>query len=426
MAHSSRYPPEYAVRCLWRCRAIGVVLTEQAQQTAGGVRSPLRQVLITVVVLTIGLGLAWLILTGKPKPSIQPQEDPLRPVVSVIVTELKSAVLAVHTQGAIEPRRRISVVAQVGGKVAAVSDNFVEGAFFEPGAVLLEIESDDYEFAIARARSQVAAADQRVAEERGRNRQAKREWRQLGSPEANALFLREPQLKAAEAALLAAQADLAAAELALKRTRITVPFPGRIEATYVDLGQYVTPGTPLGEAYGIDTVEVRLPLSDKQLAALRLPLHGQQGVARPVTLSSDFGGRRWQWEAEIRRIDAVIDRDSRVVHAVAEVDQPFTPTPTGRPPLVPGMFVQADIMTPAIDNLVRLPASALRSDNSLLIVDDSEHLQRRVVNVIRRTEEWVWVAGLPANLRVVGEQTPLLMAGLMVDVEPVNQLSGVQ
>jgi len=38
----------------------------------------------------------------------------------------------------------------------------------------------------------------------------------------------------------------------------------------------------------------------------------------------------------------------------------------------------------------------------------------------------VWVAGLHANLRVVGEQTPLLMAGLMVDVEPVNQLSGVQ
>ena len=401
-------------------------MTEQTQQTAGSVRSPRRQVLVTVVVLTIGLGFAWLILTGKPKPAIQPQEDLLKPVVSVIVTEPKSAVLAVHTQGTVEPRRRISVVAQVGGKVSAVSDNFVEGGFFEPGAVLLEIESDDYEFAIARAQSQVAAAEQRVAEERGRNRQAKREWRELGSPEANALFLREPQLKAAETALLAAQADLAASELALERTRITVPFPGRIQATYVDLGQYVTPGTPLGDAYGIDTVEVRLPLSDKQLAALRLPLHAQQSVARPVTLSSDFGGRRWEWEAEIRRIDAVIDRDSRVVHAVAEVDQPFMPTPAGRPPLAPGMFVQADIMTPAIDDLVQLPAGALRSDNSLLIVDASEHLQRRVVDVIRRTEEWVWVAGLPANLRVVGEQTPLLMAGLMVDVEPVNQLSGVQ
>jgi RND family efflux transporter MFP subunit len=365
------------------------------------------------------------VLTGKPKPEVQPQDDPLKPVVSVIVTEPRDMVLAVTTQGTVEARRRISLVAQVGGKVAGVAENFVEGAFFEAGDVLLTIEPEDYEFAIARAQSQVAAAEQRVAEERGRNRQAKREWRELGSAEANALFLREPQLKAAEAALMAAQADLAAAELALARTRITVPFSGRIESTNVDLGQYMTPGTPLAQAYGIDIVEVRLPLSDKQLAALNLPLHGSADLSRPVTLSTEFGGRQWQWVGEIRRIDAVVDRDSRVVHAVAEVDNPFAPTSTGRPPLAPGMFVQADIVTPAISNLVQLPASALRSDNSLLIVSAEEKLERQVVNVVRRTEDWVWVSGLRANLRIVGEQTPLLMAGLSVDVEPMNQLSGV-
>jgi multidrug efflux pump subunit AcrA (membrane-fusion protein) len=89
------------------------------------------------------------------------------------------------------------------------------------------------------------------------------------------------------------------------------------------------------------------------------------------------------------------------------------------------MFVQADVVTPAISNLVQLPASALRSDNSLLIVSADEKLERQVVKVVRRTEDWVWVSGLSANLRIVGEQTPLLMAGLSVDVEPVNQLSGV-
>ncbi len=387
--------------------------------------SPWKQIALTAAVLFLGLGVAWLVLTGKPKLEVQPQDDPLKPVVSVIVTEPRDMVLAVTTQGTVEARRRISLVAQVGGKVAGVAENFVEGAFFEAGDVLLTIEPEDYEFAIARAQSQVAAAEQRVAEERGRNRQAKREWRELGSSEANALFLREPQLKAAEAALSAAQADLAAAELALARTLITVPFSGRIESTSVDLGQYMTPGTPLAEAYGIDIVEVRLPLSDKQLAALSLPLHGSVELSRPVTLSTEFGGRQWQWSGEIRRIDAVVDRDSRVVHAVAEVDNPFAPTSTGRPPLAPGMFVQADIVTPAISNLVQLPASALRSDNSLLIVSADEKLERQVVNVVRRTEDWVWVSGLGANLRIVGEQTPLLMAGLSVDVEPVNQLSGV-
>ena len=387
--------------------------------------SPWKQIALTAAVLFLGLGVAWLVLTGKPKPEVQPQDDPLKPVVSVIVTEPRDMVLAVTTQGTVEARRRISLVAQVGGKVAGVAENFVEGAFFEAGDVLLTIEPEDYEFAIARAQSQVAAAEQRVAEERGRNRQAKREWRELGSSEANALFLREPQLKAAEAALSAAQADLAAAELALARTRITVPFSGRIVSTNVDLGQDMTPGTPLAEAYGIDIVEVRLPLSGKQLAALSLPLHGSADLSRPVTLSTEFGGRQWQWVGEIRRIDAVVDRDSRVVHAVAEVDDPFAPTSTGRPPLAPGMFVQADIVTPAISNLVQLPASALRSDNSLLIVSADEKLERQVVNVVRRTEDWVWVSGLGANLRIVGEQTPLLMAGLSVDVEPVNQLSGV-
>ncbi len=387
--------------------------------------SPWKQIALTAAVLFFGLTVAWLVLTGKPKPEVQPQDDPLKPVVSVIVTEPRDMVLAVTTQGTVEARRRISLVAQVGGKVDGVAENFVEGAFFQAGDVLLTIEPEDYEFAIARAQSQVAAAEQRVAEERGRNRQAKREWRELGSAEANALFLREPQLKAAEAALMAAQADLAAAELALARTRITVPFSGRIESTNVDLGQYMTPGTPLAQAYGIDIVEVRLPLSDKQLAALNLPLHGSADLSRPVTLSTEFGGRQWQWVGEIRRIDAVVDRDSRVVHAVAEVDNPFAPTSTGRPPLAPGMFVQADIVTPAISNLVQLPASALRSDNSLLIVSAEEKLERQVVNVVRRTEDWVWVSGLRANLRIVGEQTPLLMAGLSVDVEPMNQLSGV-
>jgi len=399
-----------------------LTVTPQHADVAG---SPWKQVALTAAVLFIGLVVAWFVLTGKPKPEAQPQDDPLKPVVSVIVTEPRDMVLAVTTQGTVEARRRISLVAQVGGKVAEVAENFVEGAFFEAGDVLLTIEPEDYEFAIARAQSQVAAAEQRVAEERGRNRQAKREWRELGSAEANALFLREPQLKAAEAALSAAQADLAAAELALARTRITVPFSGRIESTSVDLGQYMTPGTPLAEAYGIDIVEVRLPLSDKQLAALSLPLHGSVKLSRPVTLSTEFGGRQWQWSGEIRRIDAVVDRDSRVVHVVAEVDNPFAPTSTGRPPLAPGMFVQADVVTPAISNLVQLPASALRSDNSLLIVSADEKLERQVVKVVRRTEDWVWVSGLSANLRIVGEQTPLLMAGLSVDVEPVNQLSGV-
>ncbi len=359
---------------------------------------------------------AGVVLTGKPKPVANVTPEPLRPVVSVLRAQPSAISLAVNTQGTVEARRRISLVAEVAGKVEKVSQQFEEGAFFNAGDILLRLEQADYEFAIARAQSQVAAAEQRLAEERGRNRQAKREWRELGTVEANALFLREPQMKAAEAALLSAQADVSAAELALARTEIRAPFGGRIESKRVDLGQYIAPGTAVAEIYATDIVDVALPLNDSQLAALELPMNANVDLGSPVTLSTNFGGREWQWQAQIRRVQAVVDRESRTVNAIAEVLQPFEPQASGRPPLTPGMFVRAEIPTPPMPNLVQLPASALRSDNTVLVVDGGDKLIRQPVIVQRRTEQWAWVAGLTEGSRIVRAQTGLLIAGLRVEV----------
>ena len=103
-------------------------------------------------------------------------------------------------------------------------------------------------------------------------------------------------------------------------------------------------------------------------AALKLPMNANVALGIPVILSTAFGGREWQWQAQIRRVQAVVDRQSRTVNAIAEVLQPFESEISGRPPLTPGMFVRAEIPTPPIPNLVQLPASVLRSDNTVLVV----------------------------------------------------------
>ena len=393
-----------------------IILTTTPVQSSGRQRLTLRKFFAAALITGAGLMVAGLVLTGKPKPVANVTPEPLRPVVSVLRAQPSAISLAVNTQGTVEARRRISLVAEVAGKVEKVSQQFEEGAFFNAGDILLRLEQADYEFAIARAQSQVAAAEQRLAEERGRNRQAKREWRELGTVEANALFLREPQMKAAEAALLSAQADVSAAELALARTEIRAPFGGRIESKRVDLGQYIAPGTAVAEIYATDIVDVALPLNDSQLAALELPMNANVDLGSPVTLSTNFGGREWQWQAQIRRVQAVVDRESRTVNAIAEVLQPFEPQASGRPPLTPGMFVRAEIPTPPMPNLVQLPASALRSDNTVLVVGGGDKLIRQPVIVQRRTEQWAWVAGLTEGSRIVRAQTGLLIAGLRVEV----------
>jgi RND family efflux transporter MFP subunit len=316
-------------------------------------------------------------------------------------------------------------VAQVSGKVESVSDRFLDGRFFKSGDILLQLEKADYEFAIARARAQEAAAAQRVAEERGRNLQAQREWRELGTSEANDLFLRKPQLRAAEASLAAAQADVAAAELALERTTVRAPFDGRLEKKSVDLGQFVAPGTALAQIYATERVEVHLPISDSQLALLELPLFETAVETYPeVVLSARFGGERWQWQGKIARVEASIDRDSRVTFAIAEVSNPFGESGSKRPPLTPGLFVEASIRGKPIQQSVKLPASALRGDNTVLVVNENSRLERLAVDLVRREQDRVWVRGIDSGLQIVAEQSSLLAAGAAIEVAEVRPNSG--
>lgn len=372
-----------------------------------------------------GLAFCFLVLVGKPATQPTQFPEPRRPLVDIITALPSAHSIAVRTQGTVEPVRRVGLVAQVSGKVEAVSELALDGRFFKAGDTLLELEKADYEFAIARARAQEAAAAQRVAEERGRNLQAQREWRDLGTAEANDLFLRKPQLRAAEASMAAAQADVAAAKLALDRTTVRAPFDGRIESKSVDIGQFVAPGTVLAQIYATDRVEVHLPISDSQLALLELPLFETAATAYPeVMLSTRFGGERWQWQGQISRVEASIDRDSRVTFAIAEVSNPFGEGNSERPPLTPGLFVEASIAGKPIQQSVELPATALRGDNTVLLVNENSRLERLPVELLRRERDRVWVRGIAAGQSVVAKQSSLLAAGAAIEVAGVRDSNG--
>ena len=85
---------------------------------------------MAALIATVGLAAAWLLLTGKPKPEPSNVIEAPRPLISVIDAEPRAVKIPVHSQGTVEAVRRISLVAQVGGKVDSVSDGFVDGAFF--------------------------------------------------------------------------------------------------------------------------------------------------------------------------------------------------------------------------------------------------------------------------------------------------------
>jgi RND family efflux transporter MFP subunit len=267
-----------------------------------------HKLLLPALVVVLGSAVAIFIATGKPRPAPVELEAPPPPLVQVITAVPEDVTLSVTSQGSVRPQREINIVSQVGGIVVAVDDHFADGGFFDAGTTLVQLEDADYRLELIRARARVADAAQLVAQEKGRARQAAREWRDLGNQEANDLFLRKPQLAGAEAALAAAEADLEQARLNLARTSISLPFNGRVREKMVDVGQYVTPGTPVARVYDTDVVKVRLPLTDRQVALLDLPLSFRKlerdVPGAKVTLTARFADQQWQWEGRVVRTEA--------------------------------------------------------------------------------------------------------------------------
>ena len=199
----------------------------------------------------------------------------------------------------------------------------------------------------------------------------------------------------ARAQLKAAEADLEQARINLERTRVSLPFEGRVAATYVDLGQYVTTGTPLCQAFATDKVEVRLPITYDQLSALGVPIGfvADPGRGLVVTFSAQVGGREQHWRGELVRLDAAIDKATRTLYAVAEVDDPYgaNVSATGMP-LAVGLYVSATIRGRDIENAIRIPRRALRAGDTVYVLNESGQLEIRAVSVTHSSPDFAVIA----------------------------------
>ena len=365
----------------------------------------LLKILLPLAVVAVGALIAVAMIRSRPEPETREVAIP-QPLVRVQRVEPVDLRLTVRSQGTVNPRTESVLVPEVAGRVTYVAPSFASGGFFERDEPLLRLESADYEQEVVEAQAAVARAELRLAQESAEAEVAKNEWGELGEGDAPSLTLRAPQLAEARAAVEAARAALERARRNLRRTEIRAPFAGRLREKRVDVGQFVAPGTPLATVYAVDYAEVRLPLPDDELAYLDLPLdyRGSRsaGDGPRVVLEARFAGKLHRWEGRIVRTEGEIDPRSRMIHAVAEVADPYARgDDPGRPPLAAGLFVDAEIDGKLAEGVVRLPRSALRDDSRLLVVDSEQRLRFRAVELLRISENEVIVAaGLETGERV--------------------------
>ncbi|MCP3959761.1 MAG: efflux RND transporter periplasmic adaptor subunit [bacterium] len=359
------------------------------------------------------VGAMTLVQSKEPVQTVRPEK--VLPLVNVVPVRIDAVPLTVSAQGTVLPRTETTLASQVAAQVVAVSPHFEAGGFFERGEILVRLDRRDYELAVEGAGARVSQAELRLVQQQAEARVAAEEWRQLGDGEPDPLVLREPQMAEARAVLKAAEAELGMARLALERTAIRAPFAGRVRGTRVDVGQYLTPGEEVAQVHAIDYAEVRLPVPDRQLAFIDLPLAHQGDGNGPIAhLSANFTGKHTAWQGRIVRAEGELDRRSRMMHLVARVEDPYGRKQTGQPPMAVGLFVDAEIAGRTVVGAL-LPRAALRDGDRVLVVDADERLRWRDVDVLRTEKESVLISdGLETGERVCVSPLEVVVDGMEV------------
>lgn len=353
--------------------------------------------LIPLGVLAIGFA-GYLVLSRKPPeaPAAKGSPKPLR--TRVLPMHKGNFPIEITTQGVVRSHTEVSLTSQVNGRVISVSSSFEDGAFFQEGDILLELDPIDFELAVVSANAQLARAETIWSQEQTRARQARLNWEDLGyEEEPNDLVLRLPQLREAEISVDSAKAQVESATRNLERSKIRAPFSGRVLRRTVGIGQTIAGSTPLGMIFATDYAEVRLPLASKDLKFLTLPEKSDDPPLAVEFSDALDSTSPYRWNGWITRTEGALDGSTLELFVIARIDDPFG-LQSEVAPLRIGQPVTAKIEGKPVENVFKVPREAVFELSKIIVIDpETMKLSNRQITVMFGTESELYISDPGVN-----------------------------
>ncbi len=199
-----------------------------------------------------------------------------------------------------------------------------------------------------------------------------------------------------------------------------MPFDALIISEKVDLGQYLMAGQPIAVAYGIDAVEIKVPLEDDEMAWFDIftspgALNGSETVSRktPALVKADFAGAQHTWNGYVTRTTGQVDKMSRMISVVVEVPKPFD-FAENRPPLLPGIFAEVQIQGKMLKSALAVPRDAIHEGNKVWMVKE-DRLYVKALDIVRADKDFAYArADINQNVTIVTSSLDTVMEGMEV------------
>jgi multidrug efflux pump subunit AcrA (membrane-fusion protein) len=255
---------------------------------------------------------------------------------------------------------------------------------------------------------------------------------------------------------LLSETQLERVRIDLARTRVIAPFDGVIVNDPVEQDSYVSKGTPLVTLEDTSAAEIRTNLRMDEVARVwgsvssagSAPQQPSRGGAYdlpevPTKVVFELGNRQFQWNGMLSRqegggLDArtrtlpcrVLVPEPGAVTALDRYGQPLASLPPGSPTsLLRGMFVQVEVLVEAPQQLVSVPADAVRPSGDIWLIRNNELVIVRPTRVHATDDAVLYAAedaGIVAGDKVIVSQLANPYAGMAVEEEPLPSLSNAE
>jgi membrane fusion protein, multidrug efflux system len=331
----------------------------------------------------------------------EPPKEPLRSVkvLTVAVDTFRSA----HEfAGEVRPQVESRLGFRVAGKIIRRQAEL--GQRVKAGQVLAQLDAQDYQLAADAARAQVAAAttNRDLASADFNRYKALKDQNFISGAE---LERRETTLKAAQAQLDQARAQLAAQGNQARYTNLAADVSGVVTAIEAEPGQVVSAGTPVVRIAQDGPRDVVFSVPEDKVAALKP--------------GSDVGVRVWadssSLEGKVREVAASADPVTRTYQVKVSLDAAATPA------LGATVYVSPRALSQAGTRAIKLPTSALRKEGqgtAVWVLDKSTMtLASQPVQIASVDgNEAVISAGLQPGMLVVSAGVHVLSPGQKVAI----------
>ena len=382
----------------------------------------MKQLILIIALIAGAVALGSYLIKTKPEPRKRVRQ-PTIPVVEITTPQLQTYIQRISSSGSVETNQSTNIISEVSGKVTSIDRVFQEGNYFKKGQQLLTVDNTNYKNAIIIAGAEISQRELEIKTEQNLADLAVREARILGNNRTlGEMASRRPQITAALASLEASRVRLQQARDDLSKTRIKTPYQGRVMSRAVNIGQYITPGTQLGQVYSTDYVEVRLPLSLTEYEQLNLPeSYSNQKVDTSklpeVSFSANFGVTKYTWKGRVSRVSASMDARTRQISVIARIDDPFKKSSTGAPPVKIGQFLEAEIIGSKLGNVYIIPASATRQNREVMLYDEgSVRILPITVLATENDKLIVHADSIPPNSKLIITPMPSAKSGMTVRI----------